>query len=109
MKKLIVILWISALTSSAQKILVTPYLQPGNASTLSKEQKVVIWQTDSIPEAYKVEFGTGPSLESTTKLMTAKVTSVQLKLSHMAEKCVNVAPVPARSATLCAASGFSNR
>jgi acid phosphatase type 7 len=33
----------------AQQILVRPYVQPGNASTLSKEQKVLIWQTDSVP------------------------------------------------------------
>ena len=38
-----------------QQILVPPYIQPGNTSTLSKEQKILVWQTDSIPGNYKVE------------------------------------------------------
>ena len=80
MKRLIGIFCICWVSSNAQKILVPPYLQPGNVSTLSKEQKVVIWQTDSIPGAFKVEFSEGTSLDNPPKLMTAKVTSVQLKL-----------------------------
>lgn len=40
----------------AQQVLVPPYLQPGNSSTLIREQKVLIWQTDSIPATYKVEY-----------------------------------------------------
>ncbi len=84
MKNILLLLLISALqmamgTVCAQKILVTPYIQPGNAPSLSKEQKVVIWQTDSVPGNFKVDFGTGPSLEQTPKLMTAKVTFVELK------------------------------
>jgi 3',5'-cyclic AMP phosphodiesterase CpdA len=39
----------------AQQLLVPPYLQPGNASSLTKEQKVIIWQTDSIPGNFSVE------------------------------------------------------
>lgn len=63
---------------NAQQLLVTPYLQPGNASNLSKEQKVLIWQTDSIPGNYKIEY----YLTSDHKKSEAKVTSTQLKLSN---------------------------
>lgn len=80
MKKLIVILCLCGLSAGAQTMLVLPYLQPGNAPTFSKEMKVIIWQTDSVPGTFKVEFGEGKSLENTPKLMTAKVTSVELKL-----------------------------
>ena len=43
-------------TTIAQQLLVPPYLQPGNAPTLSKEEKIVLWQTDSLPGTYKVEY-----------------------------------------------------
>ena len=39
-----------------QKILIAPYLQPGNASGLNKEQKVLIWQTDSVPGNFLVQY-----------------------------------------------------
>ena len=85
MKKILILLFIGVVavaigTTNAQKILVPPYLQPGNAPSLSKELKVVIWQTDSVPGNFKVDFGAGTSLAQTTKLQTAKVTSFQLKL-----------------------------
>ena len=69
-----------SLTSRAQEIVVQPYLQPGNASTLSKEQKVVIWQTDSVSGAFKVEFAPGLSLEGLPKVSVAKVSFVHLNL-----------------------------
>jgi len=59
--------------ASAQKIVVPPYLQPGDASTLSKELKVVIWQTDSVQGSYVVEYGEGSSLNGAGKISTAKV------------------------------------
>jgi len=65
---------------SAQKLLVKPYLQPGNASSLSREQKVVIWQTDSVPGIFKVEFAEGNTLEGATKIISAKISNVQLRL-----------------------------
>ena len=80
MNRTILLILICGLSASAQKILVPPYLQPGNAPTLSKEQKVVIWQTDSIPGNFRVDFAAGASLEHAKKLSVAKVTSVQLKL-----------------------------
>lgn len=64
----------------AQKILVPPYLQPGNSPTLRKEGKVVIWQTDSIPGTYKVECKL-TSVGSAKPIM-AKATSVKLKLNN---------------------------
>jgi 3',5'-cyclic AMP phosphodiesterase CpdA len=39
----------------AQQVLVPPYIQPGNASSLSREQKVIIWQTDSVPGNFSAE------------------------------------------------------
>ena len=63
----------------AQQILVRPYLQPGNASTLSSEQKVLIWQTDSVPGNFTVRyFLHGPSTQN--KIVNASVSSVNLKL-----------------------------
>jgi len=62
--------------ASAQQLIVRPYIQPGNTPSLSKELKVVIWQTDSVPGTYLVEFGQGGSLDGAAKLSTAKV-SVQ--------------------------------
>ncbi len=61
----------------AQQILVPPYIQPGNASALNREQKVLIWQTDSIPGDYKVEYiATLPK----QKASVAKTSSVKLNL-----------------------------
>ncbi len=64
----------------AQSILVPPYIQPGNTSTLAREQKVIIWQTDSIPGTFKVEFALGSSLTSAEKPLTTKVSFVKLNL-----------------------------
>ncbi len=64
----------------AQTILVPPYIQPGNAPNLVKEQKVIIWQTDSIPGKFKVEFALGSSIASAKKPLNAKVSSVKLNL-----------------------------
>jgi hypothetical protein len=67
----------SVLSCHAQRILVPPYLQPGNASSLAKEQKVVIWQTDSVPGKFTVTY----QLKGEEKLKTAKVAKVQLKFN----------------------------
>lgn len=61
--------------SAGQEILVPPYLQPGNASDLNKEEKVLIWQTDNISGNFKVEFSEGNSFSKGKK---AKISSVQL-------------------------------
>ena len=61
-----------SLSGSAQEILVPPYLQPGNSPSLSKEQKVIIWQTDGVPGAFKVEFAEGKSIEG-AKVSLAKI------------------------------------
>jgi predicted MPP superfamily phosphohydrolase len=66
-------------TSYAQKILVPPYLQPGNSSTLRKEAKVLIWQTDSIPGTYKIEY---KLTSGSVKPIEAKATSVKLNLNN---------------------------
>ena len=73
------ILWCVSFSGTAQKILVSPYLQPGNASTFVKEQKVLIWHTDSVPATFHVEFAPG-ALENARKISDAKVSSVQLKI-----------------------------
>jgi hypothetical protein len=60
MMRLLIGLLLCHLSASAQQILVSPYIQPGNASTLDSEQKVIIWQTDSIAGKFSVEYGKSP-------------------------------------------------
>lgn len=60
----------------AQQILVRPYIQPGNASTLKKEQKVIIWQTDSVPGKFTVTYYVHGSSEKGQ----ARSTYIRLKL-----------------------------
>jgi hypothetical protein len=62
----------------AQTIQVTPYIQPGNAPTLSHEEKVIIWQTDSIPATFKVEYGTGKNYN-----LSATVNATPLDLGNV--------------------------
>lgn len=81
---LLIILCSARLTAGAQEILVEPYLQPGNSPTLSREQKVLIWYTDSSPGTFRVEYAPGSSLENVKKISSAKVSSVELKLAGSA-------------------------
>lgn len=61
----------------AQQITVHPYIQPGNASSLSKEQKVIIWQTDSLKGNFNVTY----SLKGETNTVAnAKISHVSLAL-----------------------------
>src|ERR1044071_6755980 len=55
--RLLISILILHLSCSAQQILVSPYIQPGNASALDYEEKVIIWQTDSIAAKLTVQFG----------------------------------------------------
>jgi predicted phosphodiesterase len=69
--------WALTYSVHAQQILVRPYVQPGNASDLRKEQKVLIWQTDSIPGNFTVSYNLhGPA----NKITSSKISSVQLNL-----------------------------
>lgn len=72
-KCLFLSLLIVGFAASAQKMVVPPYLQPGDASTLSREMKVVIWQTDSAQGDYVVEYAAGSSIGAGAKVNTAKV------------------------------------
>jgi acid phosphatase type 7 len=63
----------------AQEVLVKPYLQPGNVSTLAKEEKVLIWQTDSVPASYTVQASL-QNFTSSGKIIKAKASNVELKL-----------------------------
>lgn len=74
-----VLLVLVSIAGYSQTILVPPYLQPGNAPTLSKEQKVLIWQTDSIPGTYKVEFSVNTPGQ---KKSVAKISSTKLFLKN---------------------------
>ncbi|MFI5129433.1 MAG: metallophosphoesterase [Chitinophagales bacterium] len=58
------------LSSSAQQILVSPYIQPGNASTLDYEEKVVIWQTDNVAGQFSVEYGKNPNQYISAEVQT---------------------------------------
>ena len=68
------------IVSPAQHIIVPPYIQPGNVSGLNKEEKVIIWQTDSVAGTYSVE-GDLDS-DATSKPVVAKITSVKLNLKN---------------------------
>lgn len=70
---LFIILVFIGIQGLAQQVLVPPYLQPGNAPSLSKEMKVILWQTDSVVATYSVEYAPGTTLEG-TKVSLAKVT-----------------------------------
>lgn len=75
----LVLFCLSIQASLGQTLLVPPYLQPGNAPTLAKESKVLLWQTDSIPGKYQVEY----SLRTPgSKLASGKITQVTLKLKN---------------------------
>ncbi|MDH4090222.1 MAG: metallophosphoesterase [Cyclobacteriaceae bacterium] len=82
MKKLLLLLLSVTCTAGAQQLLVPPYLQPGNSPALTKEQKVLIWQTDSVPGSFKVEYGQGSNFEDIQKVSTAKISSVQLRIDN---------------------------
>jgi hypothetical protein len=57
----------------SQQILVTPYIQPGNAPSLNKEEKVIIWQTDNIAARFNVEYGTDNNYGHFVKVKTTSV------------------------------------
>jgi len=63
----------------AQRILVRPYLQPGNVSDLKKEQKVLIWQTDSVPGNFTVTYNL---YGSESNMEEAKPSVVQLHIKN---------------------------
>src|SRR6188768_2270456 len=64
----------------AQEILVRPYLQPGNASSFDNEQKVLIWQTDSIPGNFVVTYKIKAEPGNSNKTINAKVSNLKLSL-----------------------------
>lgn len=72
---LFVVLLLIGSATFAQEVLITPYLQPGNAPSLSKEMKVVIWETDSVPGTFTVEYAAGSTLEGVPKLSVAKISN----------------------------------
>jgi hypothetical protein len=66
----------------AQQLLVRPYLQPGNASTLTKEEKVLIWQTDSVAATFTVEYVPGKAFASSGTTERVKPTVTLLILNN---------------------------
>lgn len=75
------VLLITCLPGYSQDVLVRPYLQPGNAPTLSREEKILIWQTDSVPAEYDVEYISGEFLPD-KKPESAKISSESLILNN---------------------------
>jgi hypothetical protein len=65
-------------TMHAQNMLVAPYIQPGNAPSLTKEQKVIIWQTDSVAGNFTIDF----SLVPDGKVLKSKVSCTKLVLKN---------------------------
>ncbi|ERM81792.1 hypothetical protein P872_07680 [Rhodonellum psychrophilum GCM71 = DSM 17998] len=66
----------------AQQILVPPYIQPGNAPNFFSEQKVVIWQTDSLRGNFRLEWGEGLSAISVKKFKSVKLSATKLNLNN---------------------------
>ncbi len=66
------------LSAEAQTILVPPYLQPGNASDLKKELKMVLWEADSVEGDFLVTYS-GSSMKE--KKVVAKVAKTSLRLN----------------------------
>ena len=63
----------------SQTIQVTPYIQPGNAPTLLQEEKVILWQTDSLPGFFTVEYGTNKRYNQSA---TVRSTALDLQNVH---------------------------
>lgn len=80
---LFVVLLLIGPLAVAQEILIPPYIQPGNTPSLSKEMKVVIWETDSVPGTFTVEYAAGSSLEGVAKLSVAKVSNDALTFGRL--------------------------
>lgn len=66
----------------AQQLIVPPYIQPGNSPTLSKEQPVLLWQTDSIPGVFTVEYIQGSTWDGQSKPILAKASFTKLFLKN---------------------------
>lgn len=58
---------------------IPPYIQPGNAPTLLREEKVIIWQTDSLPGSFTVEYGTNKRYNQSA---TVSATPLDLQNAH---------------------------
>lgn len=71
-------LFIGWLPAQAQQLLVTPYIQPGNAPDLKREEKVIIWQTDSVAASFKVEYGLSAAFGQ-----SATVNAIPLRLGSL--------------------------
>ncbi|HAC23485.1 MAG TPA: hypothetical protein DCE81_01070 [Cytophagales bacterium] len=74
-------LLLAATAAVAQQVLVPPYLQPGNYPALTSEGKVLIWQTDTVPGAFVVEYTAGTNFEHAKKISRSKVTVTPLNLN----------------------------
>ena len=78
--------------ATAQEILVSPYIQPGNASGFAKEQKVILWQTDSLPGNFAVSY----QLKGDEKKRKAKISAVELKLKLFWSSVIALLPERAK-------------
>lgn len=81
-KKIAMVLFVvPVFASSAQTVIVTPYLQPGNVSALDKEQKVLVWQTDSVAGNFVVTYQLNTAKSKKSKIQHAAVVNTMLKLN----------------------------
>lgn len=69
-----------SLSGRSQELIVKPYLQPGNVSNLSKEEKILIWQTDNVVGEFEVTYAAGTSMNTDQKVRSAKILSTSLDL-----------------------------
>lgn len=61
-----------------QTLIVKPYLQPGNIGKLFKEEKVIIWETDSVPGQFTATY----FKKNNGKAESARVQRVELRLNN---------------------------
>ncbi|MBL7871693.1 MAG: metallophosphoesterase family protein [Cyclobacteriaceae bacterium] len=64
-----------SIASISQRFIVDPYIQPGNSPSLSREDKTIIWQTDSIPGKFTLQFN---QVGNDQNASSAKVSSKKL-------------------------------
>jgi hypothetical protein len=79
MRNVAVLLALVTHLAGAQQIVIPPYLQPGNTPTLQREEKVLIWQTDSVPGTFTVIYGVGTDMENLGKPEVGKVSVDELE------------------------------
>ena len=71
MKRLILLALLQPPAADAQTVLVKPYVQPGDASSIgTSDSRVLTWVTDGTPSTFRVEFTFADATRSATPVAT---------------------------------------